>query len=117
MLVILLAALIWMGQWPQRAMRMVDVFQCYAGPANHRRIQTLRLKLHLFASEQTDQTVRSQCQAVDTRLAESLEGDDPMLRQILGDSVEQVEAILHRAHRGDPWRLNEEAPTAKPPST
>jgi hypothetical protein len=62
-------------------------------------IRALRLKLQLFASRQTDQTVRSQCHAVDTRLAEALEGDDPILRQILANSVEQLEEALRRARR------------------
>jgi hypothetical protein len=34
-------------------------------------IQALRLRLQLFASRQTDATVKSQCHAVDTRLARS----------------------------------------------
>ena len=62
-------------------------------------IQALRLKLQLFASRQTDQTVRLQCHAVDTRLAEILEGDDPILRQILANSVEQLEEALRWATR------------------
>ena len=62
-------------------------------------IQALRLKLQLFASRQTDATVRSQCLAVDTRLAEVLEGDDPILRQILANSVEQLEEALRWATR------------------
>ena len=49
-------------------------------PLTTAEIQALRLKLQLFASRQTDATVRSQCVAVDTRLAEVLEGDDPILR-------------------------------------
>jgi hypothetical protein len=62
-------------------------------------IRALRLKLQLFASQQTDQTVRSQCLAVDTRLVEALEGDDPILRQILANSVERLEEALHQARR------------------
>jgi hypothetical protein len=62
-------------------------------------IQALRLKLQLFASRQTDQTVRSQCHAVDARLAEVLEGDDPILRQVLVNSVEQLEKALRWAAR------------------
>jgi len=38
-------------------------------PLTAAEIQSLRLKLQLFASRQTDATVRSQCLAVDTRLA------------------------------------------------
>ena len=53
-------------------------------------IQALRLRLQLFASRQTDATIRSQCHAVDTRLAEVLKEDDPILRQILANSVEQL---------------------------
>jgi hypothetical protein len=59
-------------------------------------IQTLRLKLQLFASQQTDQTVGSQCLDVDTRLAELLKGDDPTLRQVLANSVKQLEEALRR---------------------
>jgi hypothetical protein len=59
-------------------------------------IRTLRLKLQLFASQQTDQTVRSQCLAIDTKLEELLEGDDPTVRQVLANSVEQPEGALRR---------------------
>ena len=62
-------------------------------------IQTLRLKLLAFADRQSDQTVRFQCAALDAKLAEALEGDDPILRQTLANSVEQLEEALHRAHR------------------
>jgi hypothetical protein len=62
-------------------------------------IQALRLKLQLFAGRQTDATVRSQCLAVDTRLAEVLEGDDPIRRQILANSVAQLEEALRWAAR------------------
>ena len=68
-------------------------------PLTAAEIQALRLKLQLFASRQTDATVRSQCLAVDTRLAEVLEGDDPILRQILANSVEQLEEALRWATR------------------
>ena len=68
-------------------------------PLTAAEIQSLRLKLQLFASRQTDQTVRLQCHAVDTRLAEILEGDDPILRQILANSVEQLEEALRWAAR------------------
>ena len=43
-------------------------------PLTTAEIQALRLKLQLFASRQSDATVRSQCLAVDTKLAELLEG-------------------------------------------
>ena len=68
-------------------------------PLTTAEIQALRLKLQLFASRQTDATVRSQCVAVDTRLAEVLEGDDPILREVLANSVEQLEEALRRAAR------------------
>jgi hypothetical protein len=76
------------------------LFQSYAGPLTAE-IQALRLKLQLFASRQTDATVRSQCLAVDTRLTEVLEGDDPILRQILANSVEQLEEALRWAALDD----------------
>jgi hypothetical protein len=62
-------------------------------------IQALRLKLQLFARRQTDATVRSQCQAVDKRLAEVLKGDDPILRQVLANSVEELEEAVRWATR------------------
>jgi hypothetical protein len=62
-------------------------------------IQSIRLKLLAFADRQSDQTVRSQCLAVDAKLAEVLEGDDPMLRQVLANSVEQLEEALGWAAR------------------
>ena len=68
-------------------------------PLTAAEIQALRLKRQLFASRQTDATVRSQCLDVDTRLAEVLERDDPILRQILADSVEQLEEVLRWAAR------------------
>jgi alkylhydroperoxidase family enzyme len=66
-------------------------------PLTTAEIQALRLKLQLFASRQSDATVRSQCLAVDTKLAEALEGDDPILRQVLANSVEQLEEALRWA--------------------
>jgi hypothetical protein len=62
-------------------------------------IQTVRLKLVAFTDRQSDQTVRSQCLAVDARLAEVLEGHDPILRQVLANSVEQLEEALRWAAR------------------
>ena len=62
-------------------------------------IQTVRLKLVAFTDRQSDRTVRSQCLAVGARLAEVLEGDDPILRQALADSVEQLEEALRWAAR------------------
>jgi hypothetical protein len=68
-------------------------------PLTTAEIQALRLKLQLFASRQSDAAVRSQCLAVDTKLAEVLEGDDPILRQILANSVEQLEEAVRWATR------------------
>ena len=68
-------------------------------PLTTAEIQALRLKLQLFASRQSDATVRSHCLAVDTRLTEVLEGDDPILRQILANSVEQLEEAVRWATR------------------
>jgi hypothetical protein len=66
-------------------------------PLTAAEIQVLRLNLQLFASRQTDATVQSECHAVDTRLAEVLEGDDPIFRQILANSVEQLKEALRRS--------------------
>jgi len=60
-------------------------------------IQTLRLKLLAFADQQSDQSVRFQCAALDAKLAEALEGDDPILRQVLANSVEQLDEALRRS--------------------
>jgi hypothetical protein len=68
-------------------------------PLTAAEIQALRLKLHLFISQQTDKAVRSQCFAVDAKLAELLEGDDPILRQVQANSVEQLEEALRWAAR------------------
>ena len=68
-------------------------------PLTAAEIQALGLKLHLFISQQTDKAVRSQCFAVDAKLAELLEGDDPILRQVLANSVEQLEEALRWAAR------------------
>jgi alkylhydroperoxidase family enzyme len=62
-------------------------------------IQTVRLKLLAFADRQSDQTVRSQCLAVDAKLADALERDNPILRQVLANSVEQLEEALRWAAR------------------
>ena len=99
-------------------------------------IQTVRLKLVAFANRHSDQTVRSQCLAVDARLAEVLEGDDSILRQVLANSVEQLEdalrwrlarqskrlrciflqgsavaAVSRLKERGDPWRRRRQRPS------
>jgi hypothetical protein len=60
-------------------------------------IQALRLKLLAFADQQSDQSVRFQCAELDAKLAEALEGDDPILRQVLANSVEQLEEALRRS--------------------
>jgi hypothetical protein len=60
-------------------------------------VQALRLKLQLFASQQTDQTVRSQCHAVDKKLAEVVEGNHPPLRQVLARHVQHLEKALRRS--------------------
>jgi hypothetical protein len=60
-------------------------------------IQALRLKLLTFADQQSDQSVRFQCAALDAKLAEALEGDAPILRQVLANSVEQLEEVLRRS--------------------
>ena len=60
-------------------------------------VQALRLKLQLFASQQTDQTIRRQCHAVDKKLAEVIEGNHPTLRQVLANSVEQLEEAVRRS--------------------
>jgi hypothetical protein len=59
-------------------------------------IQILRLKLLAFADQQSDQSVRFQCAALDAKLAEALEGDDLILRRTLANSVQQFEAALRR---------------------
>ena len=98
-------------------------------PLTAAEIQTVRLTLLAFADRQSDQTVRSQCLAVDAKLAEVLEEDNPILRQVLANFVEQLEEALRWAarstiekatfhfltglrrrgslrlkERGDPWR-------------
>jgi gas vesicle protein len=60
-------------------------------------VQALRRKLQLFASQQTDQTVRSQCHAVDKKLAEVVEENHPPLRQVLARHVEQLEKAIRRS--------------------
>jgi hypothetical protein len=68
-------------------------------PLTAAEIQTVRLKLVAFANRHGDQTVRSQCLAVDAKLAEVLEGDDPIRRQVLANSVQQLEEALRWAAR------------------
>ena len=68
-------------------------------PLTAAEIQTVRLKLVAFTDRQSDRTVRSQCLAVDARLAEVLEGDDPIRRQVLANCVEQLEEAIRWAAR------------------
>jgi hypothetical protein len=60
-------------------------------------IQALRLQLLHFASHQQNPAVQFHCLAVDSNLAEALERDDPMLREVLASSVEQLEKALRGA--------------------
>jgi len=60
-------------------------------------IQTLRLKLRLFANQQTGQTMRAQCFAVDKTLAEISEGNALALRQVLASHVQCLERALRRS--------------------
>jgi hypothetical protein len=60
-------------------------------------IQILRLNLLAFADQQSDQSVRFECAALGAKLAEALDGDDPILRRTLAVSVEQLEAALRRS--------------------
>jgi hypothetical protein len=61
-------------------------------------IQALRLQLHHFGSQQHDPAVQFHCLAVDSNLAQALDGrDDLMLREVLASSVEQLEKALRSA--------------------
>jgi hypothetical protein len=60
-------------------------------------IETLRLKLRQFASQQTDQIVRARCLALDQKLGEISEGNDLNLRQVLADDIQHLEQALRRA--------------------
>jgi hypothetical protein len=60
-------------------------------------IQALRLQFQHFASQQQNPAVQFHCLAVESNLAEALERDDPMLRQVLASSVEQLERALRDA--------------------
>ena len=51
-------------------------------------IEALRLKLRKFAGQQTDQAVQARCLALDQKLAEISEGNDPNLRQVLASHVQ-----------------------------
>jgi len=61
-------------------------------------IQTLRVKLQHFGSEQQDPAVQFYCLAVESNLAQALHGrDDPMLREVLTSLLEQLEEALRSA--------------------
>ena len=67
-------------------------------PLTTAEIQALRLKLHHLSSQQHDPAVQFHCVAVHSNLAQALEGrDDPMLREVLASSVEQLEKALRGA--------------------
>lgn len=51
-------------------------------------IETLRLKLRQFASQQTDQIVQARCLAVDQTLAEISEGNDLNLRRVVANHIQ-----------------------------
>ena len=51
-------------------------------------IETLRLKLRQFASQQTDQIVQARCLALDQTLAEISEGNDLNLRRVLANHIQ-----------------------------
>ena len=58
-------------------------------------IQALRLELYHFANRQSEPTVQSCCLAVASMLGEAVERDDPIDREVLANSVEQLEdAVL-----------------------
>ena len=63
-------------------------------PLTTAEIQALRLQLHHFGSQQQDPVVLFYCLEVESILAEALERDDPMLREVLASSVEQLEKTL-----------------------
>ena len=77
----------------------MGVFWSHAGPANRRRNSNRSTEASGLANRHGDQTVRSQCLAVDAKLAEVLEGDNPTLRQVLANSVKQLEEALRWAAR------------------
>ena len=61
-------------------------------------IQALRLQLHHFGSQHHDPAVQFHCRAVDSNLAEALDGrDDQMLREVLASSVAQLDEALSNA--------------------
>jgi hypothetical protein len=83
----------------RRALRLMGVSGLMLDPLITAEIQNVRLKLVAFTDRQSDETVRSQCLAVDARLAEVLEGDDQTLRQVLANSVPYVGRRARRSKR------------------
>ena len=66
-------------------------------------IQALRLELYHFANRQSDPTVQSCCFAVASMLGEAVERDDPIVREVLANSVQQLEeAVLGKRRAIDP---------------
>ena len=57
-------------------------------------IEALRGQLDQFASLQRDPAVQSYCFAISATLAETLERDDPMLRELLTASIDELEKAL-----------------------
>ena len=67
-------------------------------PLTTAEIQALRLQLHHFGSQHHDPAVQFRCLAVDSNLAEALDGrDDQMLREGLASSVVQLDEALRNA--------------------
>ena len=65
-------------------------------------IQALRLELYHFANRQSEPTVQSCCLAVASMLGEAVERDDPIVREVLANSVEQLEEAVRGTRRADP---------------
>ncbi len=77
------------------ALRLLSLFLApMLDPLTTAEIQALRLQLHHFGSQQQDPVVLFYCLEVESILAEALERDDPMLREVLASSVEQLEKTL-----------------------
>jgi hypothetical protein len=69
--------------------------RCARPTHDRRNFHALRPQLHHFGSQQHDPAVQFHCLVVDSNLAQALDGrDDPMLREILASSVEQLEKAL-----------------------
>ena len=67
-------------------------------PLTTAEIQALRLQLHHFGSQHHDPAVQFHCLAVDSNLAEALDGrDDQMLRDVLASSVAHLDEALRSA--------------------